>query len=440
MKLEPILQLEQEIICHMLESDSENYLELAQKCGLTAGSFINDRAKAIFAWIEERQKEQKPASFLALITHVPDAVDFLSRERFENRKAAVNMPHFIRDLADYTYLRMTEPGLESLLAKIRHEATPSLAEFVKTQICDWADKIHKAKTTPSGRARLFDVTGEFIEELEQAVVDYRSGKSRGIPTGFKEIDELTGGLMPESLTLVGARTSVGKTTFAINIAIAALLAGKKVLFVATEMSKKQIAEKFYSNRALVNGTRMRKGNLSNQEESRIAGAVRLNQELPLFFDDRCGKTIDEFVRGVRSAKRDEEIDLVILDYLQQVRVPQLERQPMAYQIGYISSEIKDLSRQLEIPIVGLVQLNRDYEKEKAGTPPNLSHIKDSGSIEQDCDVALFLYRELIEKPTIRGQQEEDEFQYKVAIAKNRFGKPCSIDIKADLALNRFSDA
>lgn len=438
MKLEPILHLEQEIICQML--DDERCIEEALKAGLTAQSFISDQAQEIFGWIEGRAKEQKPITHLALITHLPETLEFVTKERFENRRVAVNMPHFIRDLADYAYLRRTEPWLESLVTKIRSEATPSLAEFVKTQICDSAEKILKTKKNIVGRAALFDVTGEYIDELESAVVDYRSGKSRGITTGFREIDELLGGLMPETLTLVGARTSVGKTTFALNIAIAALLAEKRVLFVPTEMSKKQIAEKFYSNRALVNGTKMRKGNLSDQEESRISAAVRMNQELPLFIDDRCGKTIDEFVRGVRSAKRDEGVDLVILDYMQMVRVPQLERQPVAYQMGYISGEIKDLTRELRMPIVALVQLNRDYEKEAQGTPPNLSHIKDSGSIEQDCDNALLLYKTLVEKPTIRGQKEDQEFQYKVAIAKNRFGKTCLIDIKADLALNRFSDA
>jgi replicative DNA helicase len=217
----------------------------------------------------------------------------------------------------------------------------------------------------------------------------------GLETGFIDFDELTGGLHDSELVILAARPSMGKTALALNmaehIAIDEHGPGKAVLLVSLEMSALELGDRLLCSRARVNSHRLRNGQLNAEESRRLIQTAANVSRAPLFIDDSPSRNITEIAATARRLKRQDSLSLIVVDYLQLIE-PDNPRDPRQEQVARISRRLKGLARELSVPILCLAQLNRQVEASRESRP-QLSHLRESGAIEQDADVVAFVHRE-----------------------------------------------
>ena len=214
----------------------------------------------------------------------------------------------------------------------------------------------------------------------------------GIETGFTDLDVMTGGLHGSELVILAARPSMGKTALALNIAeFVSMKARQPTLFVSLEMSSVELADRMLCSIAEVNGQRLRNGTISNDDRRRLVEKAADLSQAPLFVDDTPSRTITEIAAASRRLKRKAGLSLVVIDYLQLIE-PDNAKDPRQEQVAKIARRLKGLARELKVPVLCLAQLNRQAEATKDNRP-RLSHLRESGAIEQDADVVMFIHRE-----------------------------------------------
>jgi replicative DNA helicase len=214
----------------------------------------------------------------------------------------------------------------------------------------------------------------------------------GIETGFRDFDSMTGGLHQSELVILAARPSMGKTALALNIAEhASLTQNVGTLFVSLEMSSVELADRLLCSLAKVNGMRLRNGSISNEDRRRLVEKAAEMSQAPLFVDDTPSRTMTEIAAAARRLKRRNNLGLVVIDYLQLIE-PDNSRDPRQEQVAKIARRLKGLARELKVPVMCLAQLNRQAEATR-DNKPRMSHLRESGAIEQDADVVMFVHRE-----------------------------------------------
>ena len=276
------------------------------------------------------------------------------------------------------------------------------------------------KTTFTGIKHVLSDAFERIDELHNG-----QGKLRGLPTSFRQIDNILAGLQPSDLIILAARPSVGKTSLALDIARHVAIDTKTpVGLFSLEMSKEQLVDRMICSQADIDVWKFRTGRLSEREDdfTRLNHAFGVLAEAPIFIDDSAGLNIMQLRSKARRLQSEHGLGLIILDYLQLMQGRRHGNTDNRVQeISEISRSLKEIARELNIPILALSQLSRAVEQSKPAIP-KLSHLRDSGSIEQDADVVLFIYR----KTADRNYREEDippeERQIaEIHIAKHRNG-------------------
>ncbi len=279
---------------------------------------------------------------------------------------------------------------------------------------------------------------EVLTETWEMVTRYKDGGAVGIPTGFVDLDEKTGGLHDNELIIIAARPSMGKSAFATNIAdYIAMEAGKAVLFVSLEMSRAELGMRMLCGRACVDSQRVRQGRLTRSETLKLQEASSTMMHAPLFIDDSPSRTVSDIAALARRLKRKGQLDVIIIDYLQFIKEdgPTASRQEA---VAKMSRRLKELSRELHVPVVCLAQLNRQTE-DGNDHRPKMSNLRESGSIEQDADVVMFVHREEyyyqgkteeIEKKNLAGKAE-------IIIAKQRNGPTGIITLQWEAKLTQF---
>ena len=253
------------------------------------------------------------------------------------------------------------------------------------------------------------------------------GKDRkGIPTGFSVLDKYMTGLNKSDLILIGARPAMGKTSFALNIARnAAVTSRKKVLFFSLEMSKEQLAQRILATEARIESSKMRTGDISPEEWVRIATCSDALSKAELYFDDTSNITVPEMKARVRRLK---DVDLVVIDYLQ-LMTGTKRTDNRAQEVAEITRSLKLMAKDLKIPVVTCSQLNRQSASGKGKDhKPTMSELRESGSIEQDADIILLLYRESYFDEDKGESVVADENKAQVIIAKNRHGGTTDVDL------------
>jgi len=230
-------------------------------------------------------------------------------------------------------------------------------------------------------------TFEHIEKLQES----GSGIT-GVATGFQDLDRMTTGLQRGDLAIVAGRPSMGKTTLAINIAENAAIGSKvPTAIFSMEMPSQQLAFRMISSLGRVDQTHLRTGNFPDEDWSRINTAVQLMSEAPIFIDDTPGLSPGEIRARARRLQREHGLGLIVVDYLQLMQVPG-NKENRATEISEISRGLKALAKELECPVIALSQLNRSVEQ-RTDKQPVMSDLRESGAIEQDADLILFIYRE-----------------------------------------------
>jgi len=242
----------------------------------------------------------------------------------------------------------------------------------------------------SGFKALKHILPEAVDRID--VLHQSEGNITGIPTGFTEFDKLTAGLQPGDLIIIAGRPSMGKTTLAVNIAENAAIGSKiPTALFSMEMPAQQLAFRMISSLGRVDQTHLRTGTFPDEDWSRINTAVQLMSEAPIFIDDTPGLSPTEIRARSRRLQREHGLGLIVVDYLQLMSVPG-SKENRATEISEISRSLKALARELSVPIIALSQLNRSVEQ-RTDKRPVMSDLRESGAIEQDADLIIFIHRE-----------------------------------------------
>ncbi|RME86099.1 MAG: replicative DNA helicase [Caldilineae bacterium] len=260
-----------------------------------------------------------------------------------------------------------------------------------------------------------------MDELDE--LNRRRGELLGVPTGFRDLDRLLGGLQKSDLIIVAARPGMGKTSLALTIALnAAKLYKKCAAIFSLEMSNEQLVLRLLAQEARINSQRMRLGQIRDEEWDRLARASAVLSECAIYIDDSAAITPFELRTKARRLYAKQPIDLLIVDYMQLMHGG-TRTENRVQEISLISRSLKQLARELHVPVVALSQLSRQVET-RADKHPQLSDLRESGSIEQDADVVMFVYREDVYKK----EESERKNIAEIIVAKHRHGPTGSVDL------------
>jgi replicative DNA helicase len=275
-----------------------------------------------------------------------------------------------------------------------------------------------------------EVLDRFFDQIDY--LQQNRGELVGVGTGYTDLDKLTGGLQRSDLIIVAARPSVGKTSFALGIAHgAALMHGKTVGLFSLEMSAEQLVQRLLSMETGVDSHRLRLGQIDDNDWDRISRAFGRLGEAKIFIDDSAGVSIMDLRSKARRLQAEHGLDLLVIDYLQLMSGRGSENR--VQEISEISRGLKGIARELNIPVVALSQLSRAVET-RADHHPMLSDLRESGSIEQDADIVMFIYRDEIYNP-----DTERKGIAEIIVAKHRNGPVDTVNLRFFDRTARFSD-
>lgn len=289
------------------------------------------------------------------------------------------------------------------------------------------------KTTKTDYVALESLLVDAYDRIEN--LHKNKGALRGLKTGFRDLDNKTAGFQPGDLIIIGARPAMGKTTFAQNVAYNAATINKRgVLFFSMEMANSEIVDRMISDVSGVDNWRIRTGNVSDEDFAKIGDALGEMDEVPLYIDDTSSMTILELRNKARRAAHDHDIGLIIVDYLTLLQGSDRYAGNRVQEVTEISRGLKTLARELKIPVIALAQLSRQVTG-RDDPRPVLSDLRESGSIEQDADLVMFLHR-----PDYY-RQNQDDFEptniTELIIAKHRHGPVGKIELYFHPELLRF---
>ena len=252
---------------------------------------------------------------------------------------------------------------------------------------------HIAESGARGKKGFVQMRSAVKEAFQILHQRYESkGSVTGLATGFADLDEMTAGLQPSDLIIVAARPSMGKTALAVNMAEHAALKSKKAVAIfSMEMSASQLAFRLISSLGRINQQHLRTGDIQEEEWPRVTSAITLLSDAKIFIDDTPALSPAELRARARRLKREHDVGLIVIDYLQLMQVPG-NKENRATEISEISRSLKAMAKEMNIPVIALSQLNRSLEQ-RTDKRPVMSDLRESGAIEQDADVILFIYRE-----------------------------------------------
>ncbi|WP_456465233.1 replicative DNA helicase [Desulfurobacterium sp.] len=278
-----------------------------------------------------------------------------------------------------------------------------------------------------------EIVPKVIEEIEKLAV--KREMVTGIPTGFSDLDTKTSGLQDSDLIIIAARPSMGKTAFALSIAYnVAVERGKSVAVFSLEMSKEQLITRLLAQASGIPLHKIRSGFLSSQELDRLIEAADTVREAPIYIDDTPGISVLEMRAKARRLKSEKSVDLIIVDYLQLMRgIRKTENRQQ--EVSEISRSLKGLAKELNIPVIALSQLSRQVEH-RSDKRPQLADLRESGSIEQDADVVMFIHRPEVYK---KDPPPEERGIAEIIIAKQRNGPTGMITLSFIKDLTRFEN-
>ncbi len=263
--------------------------------------------------------------------------------------------------------------------------------------------------------QLKDAIAQSFDRLDE--LQKSSGKLRGVPTGFRDLDNKLAGFQDSNLIIFAARPGMGKTSFVLNVAQhVAVNAGLPVGIFSLEMSQEELVDRLLVAQADIDAFSLKTGRLSDKDFDRLSHAMGQLAEAPLFIDDTPGASISEIRTKARRLQAEHGLKMIVVDYLQLIHGRNIENR--VQEVTEISQSLKNLARELKIPVMACAQLSRAVEQRGGVKKPQLSDLRESGGIEQDADVVMFLYRE-----------DETQREYvKIAIEKHRNGSTGEIDM------------
>lgn len=391
---------------------------------LRADHFFLDIHKIIYEVISKLDSEKRSADIITVAEIARQqgkvSVSYLS-ELVDSCPITLNIEHYANVVKDYSIRRNIIDSCRRIIKKST-QYDGGNNEFLEEIEKDFQDATEVKQTeglTPSQ-----EVISETLEELDKRV--NLKGKLSGVTSGFRDLDALTGGWQKSDLIILAARPGMGKTALALNWVVSALKKEHAVVVFSLEMSKTQLMMRLLSTDARVNSAKMRSGNINEREQDKLMEGARNISNLPAQFsiDDSGGLSMTEIRSRCRRFKRENgKLDLIVIDYLQLVgRSGNLRYENREREISEISRSLKGLAKELDVPVISLAQLNRGPDS-RPDKRPRMSDLRESGSMEQDADLVLFIYRD-----EYYHSASEDAGKAELIIGKNRHGPMSMVNL------------
>ncbi len=407
-----------------IKSPEYFYVALHKLIFMQMQEMINFGAAIDFVTLLEKLKQNKAFDEATGKTYLMDLVN--------NCPSISNAEAYAKVIADKYNIRRLITASREIIddASAGNEEPSILIDSAEQKIFD----IRKGNEK-SGLERINSVILQTFDRLD-ALNSETDDSMKPISTGIGDLDRVITGLNRSDLILLAARPGMGKTSFALNIARNAACTSKKtVAFFSLEMSKEQLASRLLSTEALISGTKLRTGKLNDEEWSRLIPASDVLSKAELYLDDTPGITITEMKSRLRRLRN---LDLVVIDYLQLMGSGR-RIDNRVQEISEITRNLKILAKEMNVPVITLSQLSRASEQ-RTDHRPQLSDLRDSGSIEQDADIVLFLYREgyYSEKSAEQAAPTADMNSGECIVAKNRHGEAKSVKLHWQGEFMRFT--
>lgn len=347
--------------------------------------------------------------------------------------SAVNIGEYLKIVKEQYYLRT----LIEISNDIISQATSGEADA--SEILDNAEQmiynVRQGKEK-NGPTKISEIIVNDVYNRLALITGEDKEKYKGIPSGFGMLDKYLSGLNKSDLILIGARPAMGKTSFALNLAQNITMnAGKKCVFFSLEMTKEQLAERLLASQSGVESQKLKSGELTNDEWIRLGNAAGQFNDTELYLDDTSSITVPEIKSRLR---RMGNVDAVIIDYLGLISVAG-KKENRVQEVSEITRQLKMMAKDLDIPVICCAQLSRGTEGHGKNHRPQLADLRESGSIEQDADIVLFLYREDYYRGEVSPDKQDDidADKTELIVAKNRHGATGSIEMTFDREFTRF---
>ncbi len=391
---------------------------------LNATDFYNPHHETLYGAMMTLFEEREPIDVVTLST-------FLKKKK---QYEQVGGARYLAELAEGV---PTAANVETYAHLIKESATKRGLIHMAANVSDLCfdedksinDILDTAESTVFSIAQ-GNIAGGFVsirdslaESFERIDTLHKTGDGmRGVPTGFTDLDKTLSGLQPSNLLILAARPGVGKTGFALNMAQNIALQTKRAVgFFSLEMSKEELVDRMLTGQANIDAWRLKTGRLTEDDWERVSQAMGELADAKLFIDDTPGITINEMRTKARRLHLEHNVSLFVVDYLQLMN-PGKKVENRVQEVSLISKFLKNLARELKVPVLALSQLNRSVEHRDKNRPV-LADLRESGTIEQDADVVMFLYR-----PDEEEQINSNVKNYKLMIAKHRNGAMGEIDL------------
>ncbi len=427
------LEAEQSILGAIL-LDNEALLKALEV--ISDDDFYRESHRKIFNAMVELFEENEPIDLITITNRLKtknqlDAVGGVSylSSLVNTISTSANVRYHCRIVREKSLMRNLIRSATGIVTTAYEENLPAdeLVDLAEKTIFEISDKRIKAPFS-----KLKEVIKDSFEMIER-LYD-RKEAITGVPSGFRDLDELTTGFQPGDLIIVGGRPSMGKTAFALNLAQHVGVELKEpVAIFSLEMSKKQLALRMLCSEAMVDSNSVRKGFIRKEDWHKLTSAAGKLAEAPIFIDDASNTSVLEMRAKARRLKMEHGLSMVVVDYLQLMRGRgSFERREQ--EISEISRSLKALAKELDLPVIALSQLNRGVEL-RQDKRPTLADLRESGAIEQDADVILFLYRDEVYSKNNRSNVGKAE----IIIAKQRNGPTDTVYLTYLSQSTRFAD-
>lgn len=386
---------------------------------ISAKDFYSEAHRKIFNVIVELSEKNEPVDLITLSNALKDKnlLDSVGGTSYlaslvDNVPSAANAANYSRIVKEKSIIR----GLITSATEIIDDCYRSDSDV--DGMLDKAE--HSIFEISENKVRTsFSPIKDLVKDSFRSIEDLFSRKEliTGVPTGFEKIDDLTSGLQKSELIIIAGRPSMGKTAFALNIALhAAMETQTPVAIFSLEMSKEQLAFRLLASEGKVDSQRMRKGFLGETDWPKLTTAAGRLSEAPLFIDDTAAITVLEMKAKSRRLKAEKGLGLIVVDYIQLMRSGS-RNDSREQEISEISRSLKALAKELRVPVVALSQLNRKVE-DRTNRRPQMADLRESGAIEQDADVIAFIYRDEVYN---KSEDNPDKGTAEIIIAKQRNG-------------------
>lgn len=403
--------------------DEETIADISEH--VTSKDFYEKRHALIFAAMMRLYEKHQPVDLLTL-------TDELKRKK---ELDTVGGSAYLTELTNYVPTSAHAEAYAELVAQkaVRRrliKASGEISELGYDEETTTQELLEKAE------AELFSVSDQTLKQdlvsIESILTESfdrmeelhrNKGALRGVRTGYRDLDNMTAGLQRSDLIVLAARPAMGKTTLVTNLAYnVATIAKQPVLFFSLEMSKEQLVDRMLADASGVDAWNIRTGNLSDDDFSKLSEAMGELAEAPIFIDDTPGLSVLEMRTKARRANHEQPLGLVIVDYLQLMQGSGRDNGNRVQEVSEISRGLKLIARELNVPVIGLSQLSRSVES-RSPQIPQLADLRESGSIEQDADIVMFIYREAYYNPETERENITD-----LIISKHRNGPTGKIEL------------